>query len=61
MNKKLRRSKNQIVGGVCAGIANLFGWDFTLVRALYALFTIISVGTGLLLYIILWIIMPEEE
>jgi len=61
MDKKLRRSKNQVVGGVCAGIANYLVWDITLVRALYALFTIFSIGTGVLIYIALWIIMPEEE
>jgi phage shock protein C len=61
MDKKLRRSKDQIVGGVCAGLANFFGWDFTLVRALYALLTIFSAGTGLLVYIVLWVIMPLEQ
>ena len=61
MDKKLRRSKDQIVGGVCAGLANFFGWDFTLVRALYALITIFSAGTGLLVYIVLWVIMPLEQ
>jgi phage shock protein PspC (stress-responsive transcriptional regulator) len=62
MDKKLRRSKNQIVGGVCAGIANFFGWDFTLVRAIYALLTIFTAGfPGFILYIVLWVVMPLEE
>jgi phage shock protein C len=62
MNKKLRRSKNQFVAGVCAGIADYIGWDVTLVRALYALLAIFSAGfPGLFLYIILWIIMPLED
>ena len=62
MDKKLKRSRNQIVAGVCAGFADYIGWDVTLVRALYALLTIISVGfPGLLLYIILWMIMPLED
>jgi len=62
MNKKLTRSKNQILAGVCAGFADYIGWDITLVRALYALLTILSVGfPGVILYIILWIIMPLEE
>lgn len=61
MDKKLRRSKNQIVGGVCAGIGDYFGWDYTLVRAIYAVLTIFSAGfPGLMLYIILWIVMPIE-
>ena len=62
MDNKLRRSKNQIVGGVCAGIANFFGWDFTLVRAIYALLTIFTAGfPGFLLYVVLWVVMPLEE
>jgi len=62
MEKKLKRSKNQIVGGVCAGFADYIGWDITLVRAIYAILTIFSAGfPGLLLYIILWVIMPVED
>jgi len=61
MDKKLRRSKNQMVAGVCAGIADYIGWDVTLVRALYAILSIFSAGfPGLILYIILWIVMPIE-
>jgi phage shock protein C len=62
MDKKLKRSKNQIIAGVCAGIADYIGWDITLVRAIYAVLTIASVGfPGIVLYIILWLIMPLEE
>ena len=59
MEKKLKRSNNQIVGGVLAGIANYFVLDYTLVRAGYALLSIFSGAfPGLTLYIILWIVMP---
>ena len=62
MDKKLKRSRNQIVAGVCAGFADYIGWDVTLVRAIYAVLTICTVGfPGLLLYIILWMIMPLDE
>jgi phage shock protein C len=62
MEKKLRRSKNQIVGGVCAGIANYFDWDFTLVRAIYAVLSIFTAAfPGVLLYLVLWIVMPLED
>ena len=62
MNKKLIRSRNQFIAGVCAGLADYIGWDVTLVRAIYALLTISSFGfPGVLLYIILWIVMPQEE
>jgi phage shock protein C len=62
MDKKLKRSKNQIIAGVCAGFADYIGWDITLVRAIYAVLTIASVGfPGIVLYIILWLIMPLDE
>ncbi|MDD3322348.1 MAG: PspC domain-containing protein [Paludibacter sp.] len=62
MKKKLKRSKNQQLAGVCAGIAEYFDWDITLVRVIYALLTIFSAGfPGLLLYIVMWIVMPLDN
>lgn len=59
MNKKLRRSNNQMVAGVCAGLAEYFDIDVTLVRVAYALLSFFSAGfPGLIIYIILWAIMP---
>jgi len=60
MKKTIKRSNNQIVAGVCAGIANYFGLDFTLVRAVYAILSVFFFPM-VILYIILWIIMPLEE
>ena len=61
MDKKLKRSRNQFVAGVCAGFADYLGWDVTLVRLIYALLTICTVGfPGVIIYINLWIIMPLE-
>ena len=61
-NKKLTRSRNKMLGGVCAGIAEYFDIDPTIVRAIYAVLTVFSAGfPGLLLYIILSIIMPNSE
>ena len=58
----LRRSrKNRMLGGVCGGLANWLGWDVTLVRVLYVVVSIFSVAfPGILAYIILWVVMPEE-
>ena len=58
----LRRSrKNRIIAGVCGGIADWLGWRPTLVRILYVIVSIISVGfPGILVYIVLWIVMPQE-
>ena len=60
--KKLTRSRNKMLGGVCAGIAEYFDIDPTIVRAIYALLSVFSAGfPGLLLYLILLIIMPNSE
>lgn len=60
--KKLTKSDDKMIAGVCAGLAEYFGWDITLVRAGYAIVSIFSAGfPGLLLYIILALIMPQKE
>ena len=57
--KKLTRSTNKVLAGVCGGIAEYFDVDPTLVRAIYAILAIFTTGfPGLLLYIILMLIMP---
>lgn len=58
----LRRSKsNRLIAGVCGGLAKWLGWDVTLVRVLYVVISIFSAAfPGLLAYVILWVIMPEE-
>jgi phage shock protein C len=59
--ERLYRSNDKIIGGVCGGLAEWFGWDPTLVRIGYVLLSIISAAfPGLLVYIILWIIMPVK-
>ena len=59
----LRRSRRyRILGGVCGGIAEWLGWSPTVVRVLYILLSILSAGfPGILVYIVLWIVMPQEE
>lgn len=58
--KRLTRSTNKILGGVCGGIAEYFEIDPTLVRIAYAALSIFSAGfPGLLLYIIMLILMPQ--
>lgn len=60
--KKLRRSNNKILAGVCAGVADYFDLDPTLVRVAYAALSIFSAGfPGLLLYIVMAIIMPSAS
>ncbi|MGA9187369.1 MAG: PspC domain-containing protein [Methanosarcina sp.] len=60
MNKLYRSKKNKIIAGVCGGISEYFKIDPTLVRLLWLLVSVMSVGAGLVAYIIAWIIIPEE-
>jgi phage shock protein PspC (stress-responsive transcriptional regulator) len=60
--KRLRRSRNRMIAGVCAGIAEWLGWDVTLVRVLYVVVSLLSIAfPGTLVYIILWIVMPGPD
>ena len=64
MNERpLRRSPdNRIVGGVIGGFAEYFDRDPTLLRVLYVLLSILSAAfPGILVYIVLWILMPQGD
>lgn len=58
-NKKLYKSADKKLCGVCGGIAEYFGIDPTIVRVIWALLVCFA-GTGLLAYIICAIVMPEN-
>ncbi len=59
-SKRLFRSQNdKIVGGVAAGLASYFGIDPSAMRILFVLFTFLG-GSGFLVYIILWIVLPPR-
>ncbi len=58
---RLERTRDKVIGGVCGGIAKYFGWDAAIVRLLYIVLSVASVGfPGMFVYLILWIAMPEE-
>ena len=59
----IKRSRSEaMIGGVCAGIARGFGWSVTGTRVAYVLLSILSAAfPGILVYIILWIVMPTED
>jgi phage shock protein PspC (stress-responsive transcriptional regulator) len=60
MNKRLSRSRtNRKLAGVCGGVAEFLGWDPTLVRVLWIVLTMLG-GSGILIYLVLWIAMPED-
>ena len=56
--KKLYKSNNRMICGLCAGIAEYLGIDPTVVRLLWAALGL--TGTGILLYIIAALVMPEN-
>lgn len=60
MERRLQRSRTEkMIGGVCGGLAAYFNVDPTLVRVLWVAITLIA-GVGILLYLILWVVMPLE-
>ena len=60
-DKKLVRSADKKIAGVCGGLAEYFGMDASIVRIIYLLATIFTAFAGVLIYIILMIIMPEQK
>jgi len=65
MAKKIKRlyragEKDSMISGVCAGIADYFVVDSTLIRLLWVLMTVFSVGVGIFAYFVMWVIMPRK-
>ena len=58
--RKLYRSKtNRQLAGVCGGLAEYFNLDATLIRVLFVVLAVLG-GSGVVLYIALWIIVPKQ-
>jgi phage shock protein C len=53
-----RSRENRMIAGLCAGFAQHFGWDLNLTR-IFTFFIIFFTGIGLLVYLALWVIIPE--
>ena len=53
----MRSSTDKKIGGVCAGLADYFDLDATILRVVWLLL-ILCAGTGLVAYIVLWIVLP---
>jgi phage shock protein C len=56
----VRSRKGRRVAGICAGVADYFGIDVTLVRVIVAVISVITGGAGILAYLVAWVIIPEE-
>lgn len=60
--KKLRRSRtDKMVAGVCGGLAKQLGVEAALLRILLVAATILGFGTGVVVYLACWILMPQER
>ncbi|HLC04996.1 MAG TPA: PspC domain-containing protein [Anaerolineales bacterium] len=61
MTDRLYRSRSDaMLGGVCAGIADYFGIDPTIVRLFFVVFTLVN-GVGVAAYLVLWLLVPADE
>ncbi|OCX52925.1 hypothetical protein BEL04_00940 [Mucilaginibacter sp. PPCGB 2223] len=61
MENRLYRDENaKVLGGVCAGLADYFNVDVALIRVAFV-FAMVVLGTGFLLYLILWIVVPKKN
>ncbi|SHE78536.1 PspC domain-containing protein [Streptoalloteichus hindustanus] len=59
--RRFRRSRaNRMLGGVCGGAATMLGVDAALLRVLLVAATLFGFGAGALLYLVCWLLVPEE-
>lgn len=57
-----RSRSDRIFAGVLGGIARRYGWNATLLRLLYVIISIVSIGfPGILVYLVLWLLIPEGD
>jgi phage shock protein PspC (stress-responsive transcriptional regulator) len=61
-DRKLRRSKDRMIAGVCGGIADHYGWKPDRVRIAYVILSILSAAfPGIIVYLLLWLVMPDVD
>ena len=61
-NPLRRSSKQRVLAGVCGGLSEWLGWDVTVVRILYVVVSIFSIAfPGIIVYLLLWLLMPEDS
>jgi len=60
--KRLRRSRDKLIAGVCGGLAEWMGWPATRVRIAYVVVSVLSAAfPGILVYLVLWFVMPGPD
>lgn len=61
-NSKLTKTNNdRIISGVCGGLAKFFGMDSSVFRFIFALCTVFGIGSPIIIYLILAVIMPNDN
>lgn len=60
MDRRLTRSRDAMIGGVAAGLANWLNTDPALVRIVWAVLVPLTGGAALIAYIVAWIVVPED-
>lgn len=55
----MRSNNDSMMGGVCGGLAEVFGWSPTRLRVIWVLATIFTAFAGAVVYIALWFLMPK--
>ena len=60
MTRLRRSSTDRMISGVCGGIANSLGVDAAIVRIALVAATLLGFGAGAVLYVICWMVMPQE-
>lgn len=62
MNRRLYRSRTDaVLGGVAGGVAEWLGWDPSLVRVLWVIAVPFTGGAALLVYLVMWVVVPEAS
>jgi len=61
MDRLYRSRTNRVIGGVCGGLAEYFKVDAFIVRILFVTLALMFSGTGLPVYLLLWLFIPEQE
>jgi phage shock protein PspC (stress-responsive transcriptional regulator) len=60
MERLYRLKSDRMLGGVCAGLDEHLDVDPTVIRLVWAILSLLSLGTGIVVYILAWIIIPEK-
>lgn len=61
-DRRLRKSNDRVIAGVCGGLAEWLGWPANRTRLAYVVLSVLSAAfPGILVYLILWIAMPPAD